>query len=184
MRSRVGSTSKIKLDTLSAIKNFIRSVLPPSTNEQFIVINVGKNHIVKNYKIFEGVSHSLVNIDIKKLSEYIFAHQTGFYFFAHTHPEHIATPSDSDDSLFEKLTNFTDSLSIIMLDNLIFSDEEFYSYRYGLHGKYTDYEIDYIKHHQYNLKNKKPQISDEAKLQEVLNLEILNSVLDDEGIDF
>ena len=114
---------------LNGCISFIQNILPPSENEQFIVLILSKNLKVKNYKIFKGISHSYINFDLKELSEFLINHRASFCIMAHTHPNHNATPSNSDIATFNTIQPLIDSLSIVLLDNLILGETEFCSFR-------------------------------------------------------
>ena len=116
-----------KLDSLRNIVRFVTYVLPPSENEQFIVIVLNKNNTLKDYKIFNGVSHSFITIDKNELTEYLINHKASFILFAHTHPNHTAKPSPSDLDTFAKLMPVINALAIRLLDNIIIGETDYYS---------------------------------------------------------
>ena len=147
LRKKSKISKNVRLINLGTIINFITSVMPPSRNEQFIVIHLGKNYSVKNYKLFKGTSHSYIDIDTKEITDFIVSHQTGFIMFAHTHPEHNAKPSASDYQIFEKLTTILNSFSCVLVDNLILGESDFYSYKFNILRKYSEIDIDYVKNH-------------------------------------
>ena len=123
-------TKKPNVGTINLLLNYINAVLPPSKNEQFIVLILNKNFEVKNYKIFPGISHSYINFDAKELSEFLIKHSAAFCIMAHTHPDHSASPSDSDHNTFERMKPLLNSLSIVLLENLIIGEKNFYTYRH------------------------------------------------------
>lgn len=137
--------------TLKSAIEFINKVLPPSQNEQFIVLILNKNLTVKNYKIFNGISHSYVNFDLKVFSEYLVSHQTSFCLLAHTHPHHNANPSNSDYATFWSFKPIFQSLSVVVLDNLILGENEFCSFRNEMIRKYDEMSIDFVANKNYPL---------------------------------
>lgn len=121
------SSRHIQINTILEAIHYIYSVLPPSTNEQFIVLILNKSSEVKNYKIFEGVSHSFINFDAKELSSFLINHKASFCILAHTHPHCSATPSIDDRHTFNRLTPLFESLAIKILDNIIIGEKDYFS---------------------------------------------------------
>ncbi len=138
MKNRAIANKHNVLDTLNKAITYIRQVLPPDSNEQFIVVITGKNFEVKSYKIFKGVSHSYVNFDLKELSEFLIKHKASFCYFAHTHPEHSSSPSKADISSFFNMIPLLNSLSIQIIDNLILGEENFFTFKFNSVRNYTD----------------------------------------------
>lgn len=176
LRQKSKLSKNIRLVNLSNVLNFLLSVLPPSRNEQFIAVHLSKNYTVKTYKIFGGLSHSHIELDTKEITEFIIGHQSGFILFAHTHPDHNAKPSASDDATFKKMTTILNSFSCVLVDNLILGDKDFYSYKFNIYRQYSEIEIDYVRKHPFYINKKQPQPSDEE-------LEALNNT-SEEYIDF
>ena len=116
-----------KLDTLKSMVNFVKNILQSSDCEQFVIVVLNKNYTLKDYKIFEGVSHSFISINNTQLSEFLINHKASFLFFAHTHPYHSSTPSTSDINAFNTIQPLLDSLSIVLVENIIIGDTNFYS---------------------------------------------------------
>lgn len=146
--------NKPYVGNLSTTIPFIQGILPPSNNEQFIVLIIGKNYMVKHYKIFNGVSHSFVNFDAKMLTEYLIKFKSSFCILAHTHPESSALPSDSDRITFKTLTPLFDSLSIQIIDNLILGDKNYYSFRFNSLKNYDTLQTDLLSNRKFSLERK------------------------------
>ena len=149
-KSRMGDHKQ--LNCLSESIKFIKSVMPDSNNEQFIVISLKKNLKVDNYKVFKGLSHSKISLDVNEIINYLISHSTGFFMFAHTHPNHNAKPSQSDIKQFESFLNLANYLSFQIIDNLILGENDFYSYKLSKLFTYDEVDIDYIKDRTIDLK--------------------------------
>lgn len=139
MYNRDRAIQRYKLDTLNKIIMFIQSILPPSDNEQFITIIVNKDLSLKTYKVFKGVSHSFISIDVNDLTDMLLINKAKFVIFAHTHPKHTAMPSVEDVSVFHKFAELTKALSINMVENIILGSEDFYSAKNNAFYKYDNY---------------------------------------------
>ena len=109
------------------IVNYVEQVLPPSENEQFIILVINKNHTIKEVKTFKGVSHSFISIDKNEITEFLINHKANFVIFAHTHPNHSAQPSLSDLETFNSLQTVLNALSIEVVENVIIGDNNIYS---------------------------------------------------------
>ena len=143
MNNKAKAMKKSYIGTTSAMINYIQGVMPPSDNEQFIVLIAGKNFEVKTYKVFKGVSHSFITVDANELSDYLIKHKASFCLLAHTHPEHTALPSASDKDAMGKIGKLLDSLQITLLDNLILGKKDFYSFRFDRIKRYSELNYDY-----------------------------------------
>lgn len=119
------------IKTNAEVINFLKAIIPPSINEQFVVLKMTKDYRVVNFKIFEGVSHSFVTFDSVKLGTYLIDHKTQFCLFAHTHPNSTSDPSQEDIKTFASLTNILNSLKITLFDNVILGKDDFFSSRIG-----------------------------------------------------
>ncbi len=139
MKNRTIANKNCKISTLGKAIEYIKNILPPTHNEQFIVIITGKNFEVKTYKIFKGISHSYIAFDLKELSEYLIKNKASFCFMAHTHPEHKATPSPADYDACSRLLPLLDSLSIQLIDNVVLGEENFYSFKLNSLREYDDF---------------------------------------------
>lgn len=147
MYNRAKWASNEFIGTINKCLAYIKSVLPPSINEQFIVLILNKNLEIKNYKIFNGISHSYINFDAQELSSYLINHKASFCIVAHTHPYCSAIPSADDLETFNKMTPLFDSLSIKLLDSLILGEHNYFSCNLqDIHPyDYTDVQYKHLK---------------------------------------
>ena len=127
MYNKSRTLKKPKLDTLKNMVNFIKNVLPPSENEQLILIVLNKNLTLKNYKIYKGVSHSFISLDVNEITDFLIKHKAKFLIIAHTHPKHNPQPSLEDLQVFKNFQVILNALSISTIDNLILGEDSFYS---------------------------------------------------------
>ena len=144
-RDKSKQAKQMKLISLKDMVNFINQVLPESKNEQFIIILLRKNLTVETYKVFAGIDHSKISIDVKSVTDFIMAHNTGFCILAHTHPYHFAKPSKTDEDQLEKILFLTKTLGCQVIDNIILGENDFFSFRASKRQKYDDMDIIYNK---------------------------------------
>ena len=141
MYSRDKAIKNPKVDTGERLVRAIKAILPPSKNEQFIVLILTKDLRIKNYKIFEGVSHSLVSFDAKDLGEYLIKHKTSFCVFAHTHPDNSPTLSETDVVTFNKIFSLLDAMSITLVDNIVIGSNSYYSSIFNGEIPYANFDL-------------------------------------------
>lgn len=129
---------KPKLDTLGRLVNFIRKILPPSDNEQMILVILNKNMTLKSYKIFNGVSHSFISLDVNEVTDFLVKYKAHFCAIAHTHPKHNAMPSMEDLEMFKSFNTILNALSINLMENVILGENEFFSLKSRQEYRYED----------------------------------------------
>lgn len=144
MYNKSKAMKKPKLDTLKNIVSFLRSIFPPSDNEQLCILVLNKDLSLKTYKIFKGVSHSFISVDINDLTDVLVKDKAKFIVIAHTHPKHNPKPSLEDLNMFDRLKTITIALSINIIDNLILGENSFFSFKAKDFYEYTSkLDIDY-----------------------------------------
>ena len=131
---------------ITSALTFVTNILPPTDNEQFVVLIINKNFEVKNYKIFKGISHSYVDFDSQELFDFLVKHKSSFCIIAHTHPHHSAMPSASDYNMFEMMNHNLNLMRIKLIDNLILGEQDFYSSKIEETRQYNDFsDFNYVK---------------------------------------
>ena len=143
--NRSKALKKPYVGTLHTAISFFQNIIPPSTSEQFVILILSKDYRVKNYKIFEGVSHSSISLNLNKLSEFFILAKSEFCIFAHTHPDSSAKPSRSDELAFEELKPLYNSLGITLIDNLILGKDNYYSFRSDTYYNYDDPDLTFSR---------------------------------------
>lgn len=138
MYNKSRTMQKPKLDTLKNIVQFIQNVLPPSENEQLILIVVNKNFSLKTFKIYRGVSHSFISLDVNEITDFLIKYKAKFLIIAHTHPRHNPQPSLEDLQVFKNFQTILNALSICTIENLILGEDSFYSHKHGKIFKYNE----------------------------------------------
>lgn len=131
MYNKSRGTKRASLANMEDLLIFLKEIIPPSHNEQFIVLNLTKDYKLKNYKILNGIDHSFLDVNIRDLSEYLIKNKVEFCVLVHTHPDSKARPSESDIEMFKRFTNLFTTLDIRLRDNIIIGKEDYYSTRVG-----------------------------------------------------
>ena len=112
-------------------------------------MSLNKNLTVKNYKVFKGISHSYITLDVNEVTEYLIKHKASFCAIAHTHPKHKSNPSSEDLIMFKNLNLLLDALSIVLIENMLIGEDGIYSLKNKVfYGK--DLDKNFINSKNYN----------------------------------
>ena len=115
------------LNTLDAV-NFIKGFLMGKTVEEFYVICIDNSNKVKLAKqICSGVVNK-TNVDVRKVMEVVFKSGVSNVIICHNHPTGTAKPSAADDKLTKAILTTLILNGITLLDHIIISDTEYFSY--------------------------------------------------------
>lgn len=146
--------------TLDAVE-FIKEHLQDKPHEEIYVICLDGFNNIKNFqKISQGVSNA-TNLNIRKVTEAVFATNCHNIIICHNHPDGSSNPSIADDKLTKGLVMALSINNINLLDHIIIGSKDYYSY--NMSGKISHYnsEIFNLVNHQmlmqqacdYNVKN-------------------------------
>lgn len=84
---------------------------------------IGK-HIICDHSPYK------VEIDLSAFSKQLLAHKTTFVVIAHNHLSNVCTPTENDDVATEKLCMICKLYGVNLVDHLIATDDDVYSYYY------------------------------------------------------
>lgn len=110
-------------------EQFVRPLLKGALSEEFwiVAINRGGRVIDKRCISRGGLDSSMV--DMKLLMKYILGTLASSIIVAHNHPSGSANPSGEDIAVTKKIVSALSFFDIQLLDHLIITDEETYSFR-------------------------------------------------------
>lgn len=98
-----------------------------SSKEEFwIVLLDNQNRLIE--MITTTGTATKANISFRAISDQIAKHSPAKILFAHNHPSGDAQPSTCDHDLTEKLFVFCKDLEVLMLDHIIVSNNDLYSF--------------------------------------------------------
>ena len=117
-----------KITKSSDAFDLFRALIGSAIYEQFWMICLDQgNHILKTEKISEGgISGTLV--DPKKVLKFALDCHASSTILGHNHPSGNRQPSEADKTLTKKLKDAFRLMDIDMLDHLIVTDLEFFSF--------------------------------------------------------
>ncbi len=126
--SRRFSYNGIIISNVKSTKAFVKTLFDGSDKEDFFIICVGtKNEILDVKKISSG-TYSKVEVPIRSVTNYIFKQNCERIVIAHNHPQGKSLPSVEDISLTQKLFNSCVLNDIDILDHIIVSKDDEYSF--------------------------------------------------------
>ena len=120
----------IKLDTIDAVKKIAFEVFADLKHEVFYMFYLdAKNKIISSTRLDDG-NVSKVAIDFEKFTQAIMVHKPKSVVIMHNHFSKYPLPSEEDDKATAKIYAFLNFHKINLLDHVIVSGKEVYSYYY------------------------------------------------------
>lgn len=118
-----------RMDTATAIYQYMHPRMQDLPNEQAWVLLMNQNlKLIKAVPISNGgISETAVDVRVI-LKEALLCNAT-VLALCHNHPSNNATPSGDDDRITQSLKNACDTMRIYLLDHLVITDGDYYSYR-------------------------------------------------------
>lgn len=100
-----------------------------SYQESMYVIFLNNANQVLGYMLLSTGSTTAVLVDIKMILQASLKTNAQGIIVAHNHPSGTLTPSKMDDELTEKLNVACKAIDLKLLDHLIITNEDYYSYK-------------------------------------------------------
>ena len=118
-----------RMDTAAAIYQYMHPRMQDLPNEQAWVLLMNQNlKLIKAVRISNGgISETAVDVRVI-LKEALLCNAT-VLALCHNHPSNNATPSGDDDRITQSLKKACDTMRIYLLDHLVITDGDYYSYR-------------------------------------------------------
>ena len=127
-----------KVFSLADITTPLVNAFKRLTEEVFIVFFLDKNNEIVSRRYFYSKSKFKVDIDLKEFTKYLNLVKPEYVVITHNHPSGSCVPSDDDDNATEKICMICALHSVGLLDHIIVSGEDYYSY-------YYEHRLDYIR---------------------------------------
>ncbi len=118
---------KQKIITIAQLIDYFNTIIPPSKDEQMVVVILNKNFTVKCFKIIKGNAHNLISVNPHEITDFLIQNKAVFCAIAHTHPNHSAFPSLDDITTFTSFNSTLKALAVTLLENVIIGDGDYYS---------------------------------------------------------
>lgn len=118
-----------KVSCASDVASFLRSIAPNNSQEHFIAVYLSGAHEPIGYSVIS--TGLLTSCPVHPREVYSRALVLGTYsiIIAHNHPSDTTTPSPEDRKITQQLKEAGALLGIKVLDHIIFTDTEHYSFQ-------------------------------------------------------
>lgn len=128
---KVPKNELMKIENSEDAYKVLKEIYNPQTISLFeemvmLCLNRG-NRVIGWYKVSTGGFSSTV-VDPKVIYSMALVTASSFIILCHNHPSGQCIPSDSDISITRKVKQGGDLLDIKLLDHIIITDSEFYSF--------------------------------------------------------
>ena len=110
-----------------SVVNFLRNALTDNSREHFIVLFLSNSNQVIGYTVSIGTEKSC-SVSPTQIFQKAVMLGASSIVLAHNHPSENLTPSIQDDGLTQVIAKGAGILCIRLLDHIIFTESEFYSY--------------------------------------------------------
>lgn len=124
------SIPNIKISSSKDVNYFIRTVYPVEINirEAMIVLYLNNSNRTLGYSIASigGITRTVVDVRLV-LRDALFTQSTSIILI-HNHPSGNLKPSQADFSITNKVKKATQIMDIRLLDHLILTEDEFFSF--------------------------------------------------------
>ena len=116
------------LNSPEKVYKFSKLKIGSNRNESLMAIFLNTKNMVINYEIFSEGSIDSVTVYPRRIIEQALKNNASGIILVHNHPSGDITPSTSDNELTEELKNISKSMDIRLLDHIIVSKKEYYSF--------------------------------------------------------
>ncbi len=121
-------TNKKKIKDAKDVVDYLRSSMSYEKREIFKTIFLDiKNNIIKIEDLFKGTINESP-VYPREVIKKVFLYNATSIIIAHNHPSGDVTPSKGDILVTEKLKDICETMNISMLDHIIISIDDYYSF--------------------------------------------------------
>lgn len=118
--------------TPEAFVDYFKNRFAGKNTEELLVLMLNKQRQIISELVYSQGLHASVNGDVQEIAKAISINAPRYVIFAHNHPNGSAEPSPSDDLATTKLTLLAMAHGVTVLDHIIISEENYFSYH--IHG--------------------------------------------------
>ena len=124
----VQTKSRPKLNNQVNAKQYIEKIFQGSADEEFFVICLNSKSEVIDMKRMDKGTSTKVDVQIRKITDYVFKHNCSRIIIAHNHPDTTPEPSNDDIIMTQKVFNSCVLNDIDVIDHLIYSPTKIFSF--------------------------------------------------------
>ncbi len=131
LSARIKSTTKSDIDIIRNSKDIFTLLSPKLSSaiyeEFWVAYLAGNNRVVECVKISHGGVESS-NVDVRLIIKIGLNNLSSKIILAHNHPSGSLAPSDRDLDLTTRVTNAAKLFDILVVDHVIFTKDDYYSF--------------------------------------------------------
>ena len=130
--STIRKTEKVmqKMDSIAAVKKIAIDLFKNLTNEVLYIFYVDANKNVISYSLLSDENKSSVSVNFDKIAKDIIIYKPKSVVIMHNHFSKYPLPSENDDKATANVYTFLNFHKVALLDHIIVSGNEIYSYFY------------------------------------------------------
>lgn len=127
-RNKTRSIKKLRIQSSVQIYNYLKPYLLDLDHEQFWVLFLNRaNEIIKSEPISSGGVAGTI-VDPKIIFKRALEHGASYVILAHNHPSGTLNPSQEDINLTKRIKEAGRTLELPILDHIIFTDHDYFSF--------------------------------------------------------
>lgn len=127
-RKQAEIEEKTKIQTSQEVFNYMQPVLENLSYEEFWILFLNRaNRLIDKIRLSHGGIAGTV-IDVKLIYKFALEKTASALVLCHNHPSGNTKPSDSDINITKKISDAGKFFDIKVLDHLIISDREYFSF--------------------------------------------------------
>lgn len=117
------------LDNPNLLEQFVRAQIGLESVEKFLVIGMNSRLQVVSHAVLSSGTVNKTAVYPREVVKFAIAHNASRMMIAHNHPSGDCTPSQADDQLTYTLKQALDLIDIDLVDHLVVSPQQAFSYR-------------------------------------------------------
>lgn len=128
LENRMSYATGKKFSSSSTVRDYLRLQLSQEKNEVFAALFMDNQHRLMAFeKLFNGTINEAV-VYPRCVVQKALQHNAAVIIVAHNHPSGVAIPSEADKRLTSDLKRILDIVSVKMLDHIVVTSQETYSF--------------------------------------------------------
>jgi len=129
-RRRQGAEALIKpsITTSASVANYLKSILHDRNEEVFVVLFLNTAHKINGHQIVSSGGITGTVADPRVIMKKALEENATRIILSHNHPSGNVKPSRADIDLTEKIKSAAKFFDILVLDHIIISNEDYYSF--------------------------------------------------------
>ena len=125
---KVADSGEAQVSTPRMVFDMVKDNFNPIQETMLLLLCDVKNHIIDKIEVAKGGSNSLV-ITPREIFVHAIKQGARAIFIAHHHPSGDVQPSEEDIIFTRKVKKASDILGIDLLDHLVYSSNDYYSFK-------------------------------------------------------